>query len=449
MNTNTPYIMILLLMYFSTAISQQKQESATPLLDKKVMVKTASIKPGQNFEISVTDANNLNNKAWLGIFKKDISDKQDYGYESYTYLNKQDRQQMKAPAQSGVYHLRLYSDDPGQLLGYIPLNIEDITPDEYSIKIMDNDIKPSHQFIVKIETEYLMDSQSWLGIFKASDKEKGPSNYQSYIYVSQNGEYKMTAPAEPGDYDLRFYSADPGALITTLSLRVGQLKLPGLAFSTNKQAYGPTEDIIVTYTGHEDLADSAWIGFFNKSEEGKSYHKYYTYRYLKPHLLNGQFSIKAPATKGDYEMRLYYAETGPELLTPYPFQVTSSLDDKAIKKALNEKGKMTLYGIYFDTNKSVVKSESYALIAEIAKVLNADQAMKIRIDGHTDSQGDAAYNQKLSEKRAKAVLTILTDDYGVSATQIESIGFGETQAVGDNSTVEGRAKNRRVELVKL
>ncbi len=446
----TAQLMFVLLLHAVMASAQAPEpNSAVNALTDQISIVTENIKPGQIFEMRVANATDMKEKAWLGTYDEKADQSQTSDYNAYVYLYKTGLKKMKAPNKTGKYHLRLYDDDPGTLLGYVPFSVNDITPDEYNITIVDQDIKPAHKFTVKLTADYAMDNKSWLGIFKSEDKDKGPSSYLSYVYSAKNGEYTLTAPNESGDYDLRFYSADPGVLITTLSLRVGEPDLPGIAMSTDKDAYGPSEEMVITYTGHKDLSDSAWMGFFNKDNPEQGYNQYYTYRYLRPDLLGGTFKMRTPAVKGNYEMRLFYAETGPELIKPVSYTVTSSLDDQAIKKALDQDGKMTLYGIYFDVNKSTVKSESYALIAEIAKVVNVDKAMKLRIDGHTDSQGDDDYNQKLSEKRAKAVLAILVNDYGVDAKQLESIGYGEAQPVGDNDTVEGRAKNRRVELIKM
>ena len=80
--------------------------------------------------------------------------------------------------------------------------------------------------------------------------------------------------------------------------------------------------IIINYIGHKDLAESAWIGLFKSGSERKTYKDYFDYRYLNP-LLNGQFKFEAPSIKGEYQAKMFYAETGPELLTPISFAVTS------------------------------------------------------------------------------------------------------------------------------
>lgn len=116
---------------------------------------------------------------------------------------------------------------------------------------------------------------------------------------------------------------------------------------------------------------------------------------------------------------------------------------------LLEEGKFSTTGILFDVNAAVIKPESYGMIKEIATVLKENPTVKIRIVGHTSSDGDDAANLELSKKRAAAVKELLIKEYGMDAAVIETDGKGETQPVADNKTKEGKAANRRVEFIKL
>lgn len=126
--------------------------------------------------------------------------------------------------------------------------------------------------------------------------------------------------------------------------------------------------------------------------------------------------------------------------------VTVTSDEMA--KALAADGHIALYGIQFDTNKSSLKPESLDTIAQIAKLLQAQPALKLDVVGHTDNVGDAAANQKLSQRRADAVVTALVEDHGIDEARLAASGEGMGKPVADNGSEEGRAKNRRVELVK-
>ena len=102
--------------------------------------------------------------------------------------------------------------------------------------------------------------------------------------------------------------------------------------------------------------------------------------------------------------------------------------------------------IYFDFNKSTIKSESFSILDDVASVLKENpQVKKVRIEGHTDAVGSDSYNQALSEKRAQAVKDYLTQK-GVSESRLDSVGYGEARPVADNNSETGRAKNRRTEF---
>ena len=123
-------------------------------------------------------------------------------------------------------------------------------------------------------------------------------------------------------------------------------------------------------------------------------------------------------------------------------------DASAMDKSIKESGKATLYGIYFDTGKADVKPESEAALKEIAKLLKDDANLKLYVVGHTDNSGTLEVNMKLSQDRAVAVVNALVSKYNVGASRLKACGDGPTAPVASNDTEEGRALNRRVELVK-
>jgi OOP family OmpA-OmpF porin len=106
---------------------------------------------------------------------------------------------------------------------------------------------------------------------------------------------------------------------------------------------------------------------------------------------------------------------------------------------------VALYGVLFDFNKSTLQPASDAVLQPVADILAADKTLKLEIQGHTDNVGNDAYNQTLSEARAKAVVAWLTQ-HGVEADRLTAKGYGKTKPVADNGSDEGRAKNRRVEI---
>lgn len=115
---------------------------------------------------------------------------------------------------------------------------------------------------------------------------------------------------------------------------------------------------------------------------------------------------------------------------------------------INRTGHVSVYGIYFDTGKADVKPESEATLKEIAKLLQEHTDLKLYVVGHTDNQGGFDMNMDLSRRRGDAVVKVLTGKYGVAAARLHAAGDGPTAPVASNDSEEGRAKNRRVELVK-
>jgi len=113
---------------------------------------------------------------------------------------------------------------------------------------------------------------------------------------------------------------------------------------------------------------------------------------------------------------------------------------------LNKNGFVALY-INFDTGKAELKHDGVAAVKEIAKLMKSNPTLKLSVEGHTDNVGDAASNKKLSEARAKSVTAAIVAG-GIEAARLSAAGFGQDKPVADNRTEEGRAKNRRVELVK-
>lgn len=117
-------------------------------------------------------------------------------------------------------------------------------------------------------------------------------------------------------------------------------------------------------------------------------------------------------------------------------------------KLLTE-GKFVTTGILFDVNSDHIKPESYGVLKEIASVLKDNAGLKVKITGHTDSDGEAAYNLNLSKQRATAVKNALAAEFGIESDRMETDGKGETAPVDKGSTPAAKANNRRVEFEKI
>lgn len=128
-------------------------------------------------------------------------------------------------------------------------------------------------------------------------------------------------------------------------------------------------------------------------------------------------------------------------------KITTASPDTRSK--LITEGKLVTYGITFDVNKADIKPESQGTLKDIAAVLQENPEVRVKIVGHTDSDGDDQLNQQLSKRRAEAVKTALASQFAIDASRLETEGAGEKQPVATNDTSENKAKNRRVEFLKL
>jgi OmpA-OmpF porin, OOP family len=131
-----------------------------------------------------------------------------------------------------------------------------------------------------------------------------------------------------------------------------------------------------------------------------------------------------------------------------PLETTLDFGPDQMKAALDADGKVALYGILFDYDKATLQQTSSKQLQDVLTLLHDFPDLKLEIQGHTDSDGSASYNLQLSERRAQSVLKYLIL-FGIDSARLKSKGYGETLPVAPNDTAENKAKNRRVELVRL
>jgi outer membrane protein OmpA-like peptidoglycan-associated protein len=132
-----------------------------------------------------------------------------------------------------------------------------------------------------------------------------------------------------------------------------------------------------------------------------------------------------------------------------PMKQEVTVDAAFMASSIADTGSVAIYGINFDTAKADLKPESDPAIDEIVKLLTGNPALKVYIVGHTDMVGDTASNVKLSQARAQSVVSALVSKHGIAAGRLIAFGAGPYAPVASNKTDEGRARNRRVELVEI
>jgi outer membrane protein OmpA-like peptidoglycan-associated protein len=124
------------------------------------------------------------------------------------------------------------------------------------------------------------------------------------------------------------------------------------------------------------------------------------------------------------------------------------VDASAMRRAIDQTGRVALYGIQFDFDRADIRAESRPTLQEIATFLRDNPSISVVVAGHTDNQGAFDYNVSLSQRRAAAVVQALTRDFGVAAQRLTPFGAGMASPIAPNDTDEGRQRNRRVELVR-
>lgn len=159
-------------------------------------------------------------------------------------------------------------------------------------------------------------------------------------------------------------------------------------------------------------------------------------------VLNGQQDVVVKAPQPAPVVAV--AEPTPPAAPKAPIKLQAPIKLKA--KLVGNKIEIT-EKVMFDYNKATIKVESHSLLADVAKVISDHkQIQKIRVEGHTDADGQDAYNKKLSQQRADAVRAFLVKA-GIDGKVLESVGYGEEKPIADNESEEGKEKNRRVEFV--
>ena len=190
---------------------------------------------------------------------------------------------------------------------------------------------------------------------------------------------------------------------------------------------------------------------------------------------NGEYDIALPANEWNHvaisfnkrAWKVYFngirVANVPNVLAPpgwLLFQLTNGNGDTYITNLriakgavplydrMMSEGKFVTYGITFDVGKATIKPESMGEINRIVQLMNENPTLKFSVEGHTDSTGNAASNQTLSEQRAQAIVDKLVE-LGIAKDRLTAVGKGQNSPIADNTTDEGRAKNRRVEFVKM
>lgn len=136
------------------------------------------------------------------------------------------------------------------------------------------------------------------------------------------------------------------------------------------------------------------------------------------------------------------------IVEPAAMKQVYAVDASSLRASLAASGRVAVYGVNFDTARTTIRPDSAGVLGQVRDLLAADPALKLKIEGHTDNVGKPAANRSLSDGRAQAVKAWLEAN-GVAQGRLTTEGLGDTRPVAANDTEDGRAKNRRVELVRV
>ncbi len=427
--------------------------------ESKVSLNKTSFLPGENIQIQYSTGRPPLNSAWLGIIPSNVA----HGKESendahdvnYAYIpNAEGSVELAAPLQAGSYDIRMNYD--GAELASATFQVQAVDY-KTSIKLNKNTFTPGEEITLTFTTALPLPKTAWIGIIpsnvphgKSDVNDQHDVSYQ-YVEGKNSATLKFEAPSAAGSYDFRLHDADGnGTEIGSATFQVGSVKLEG-TLKLKKEVFAPGEDISVEFTVPEALHPRAWVGIIpsnvphGKEEVNDQHDMQYAYLEKKS---SGVLRFVAPPENGSYDLRLNSSDDNGVEITSVTFKVGGALDSKAMATAIAETGKLTLYGVQFDFNKATIKRESEPVLKEVGALLQQDTALKLKIEGHTDNVGKPAYNLDLSKKRAESVKTYLSTNFQIDGARLTSDGFGDSRPIAKNDTEQGRAQNRRVELVK-
>jgi OmpA-OmpF porin, OOP family len=238
--------------------------------------------------------------------------------------------------------------------------------------------------------------------------------FETYKFPTKDNESK---PVE-GKYTFLTYQTPPGASCTQITRNYeNAFKAQGLALHKGKEP--PADDV--------GWGEGKWVSGEGKGKTGA-----------------GLFVTIGCSGENPEGIAFYLW-----VLEQQKMEQQVEIDADAMADEISKNGRIALYGINFATGKAEITPDSGKALEQIAKLLANKADWKLRVEGHTDNVGQAKANLDLSKKRAEAVKAWLTGKLGVAAARLTTDGFGDKKPVAPNTTDEGKAKNRRVELQKI
>ena len=421
----------------------------------------SSVMPGQEFTVTFTAPDGLSEGAWIGLIPslvphgdEAVNDRNDVAYE-YLGGKTSGSFRFKAPGRPGSYDLRM-NDGSGKEIASVTFAVKTVDASAVTLKLSAATVAPGAAFTVTFTAPSGLAQDAWVGIIPSSvphgDGQVDDQHDVAYEYLSgrTSGTMAFEAPGQPGSWDARLIdTGQNGSEIASVTFEVRALG--GATISLGPTRFAAGEDVTFHFTAPAGFAKNAWVGVVPSSvphgDEEVNDRANLGYVYLEGRTA-GELTLQAPTEGGSYDLRMNDTDQHGREVASVTFTVTSDVSAEDMAATLAAKGKLALYGIHFATDSAQITKESAKQLAQVGQLLIRDSSLKLTIEGHTDSTGNAAHNMELSERRAESVKTYLVDTFGVEADRLTTRGLGATVPVADNSKESGRALNRRVELVR-
>ena len=223
-----------------------------------------------------------------------------------------------------------------------------------------------------------------------------------------------------------------------------QMALKEAGFEVVYECFGGLDEI-----PRDIFRDFETIGRRNRNVFNGKDHSYFMARLPGE---SGDIYVSAHSIISDYADMDRQPVTALQVLEEKPMatgKVKVKMKAQAMAKDIDERGTVRLHGIHFETDKAKIMKKSESLLAEIAALLQQKPDLKLQVVGHTDATGGMEHNMELSKQRARAVVKFLASEHGISEDRLTPYGVGPLAPIASNEDEDGRARNRRVELVKI
>ncbi len=419
--------------------------------------------PGTPVTVQFTAPSGLSDQAWIGLIPSNIP----HGDEAVNDANDVDYQYLggktsgsitlTAPSKPGAWDARL-NDGAGKEIASVSFTVKPVDASGASLTLAAKTAAPGAPMTVTYKAPAGMPKDAWIGVVPATIPHGDGATIDqydvdyTYLEGKTSGSWSFTAPGKTGAWNVRMIDAGShGREISSVSFEVQRVDASAASLRLDRTTVPVGQEFTVHFTAPSGLPENAWVGIIPSNvphgdEETNDQHDV-DYQYLKGRT-GGTLTFRAPAQAGAYDLRMNDTDSNGKEIASTSFTVGGELSSKEMAATLASSGKLAIYGIHFATDSASIEPDSKRPLAEIGQLLIRDPGLRLAIVGHTDSTGEAAHNQELSQRRAESVKSYLVETFGIDAARLTTRGMGADQPVATNDTEAGRALNRRVELVR-